>query len=144
MLRYSQDVFLEITNYLSWQHIPFDAKSKVGIITFSAETPGSDILYKHYVNLSEDAVHLEVSSPLEVPQTEKIQLRLLKFCNEVNRTGRNCPLRCTRISPTKMTGAAFPVPRWRRTVGCICFTLPFPMTGSRPSPWRTLMTEFIL
>lgn len=88
MLRYSQDVFLEITNYLSWQHIPFDAKSNVGIITFSAETPGSDILYKHYVNLSEDAIHLEVSSPLEVPQAEKIQLRLLKFCNEVNRTDR--------------------------------------------------------
>lgn len=88
MFRYSEEVFREIIDYLSWQNIPFRAGSRVGTIAFSAGSAGGDGVYKHFVNISENAIFLEAVSPVKIPQGEKIWLRLLKFCNEVNRADR--------------------------------------------------------
>ena len=89
MLNHSVEVFKEITDYLTWQHIPYRAYNPGGIVTFSASTTDSENLYDYRVNISKNDFWVEVTAPIKVPQAEKIQVRLLKFCNYVNRIDRS-------------------------------------------------------
>lgn len=89
MLNHSVEVFKEITDYLTWQHIPYRAYNPGGIVTFSASTTDSENLYDYRVNISKNDFLVEVTAPIQVPQAEKIHVRLLKFCNYVNRMDRS-------------------------------------------------------
>lgn len=89
MIRYSEGVLREIVAYLSWQRIPYLVHRNRGIVTFSARVKGGGELYKYYARISQNEICLEVAASVEVPRAEKIRLRLLKFCNEVNREDRS-------------------------------------------------------
>lgn len=89
MLNHSVEVFKAITDYLTWQHIPYRAYNPGGIVIFSASTTDSENLYDYRVNISKNDFWVEATAPIKVPQTEKIQMRLLKFCNYVNRIDRS-------------------------------------------------------
>lgn len=89
MLNHSVEVFKEITDYLTWQHIPYRAYNPGGIVTFSASTTDSENLYDYRVNISKNDFLVEVTAPIKVPHAEKIHVRLLKFCNYVNRIDRS-------------------------------------------------------
>ena len=72
MLNHSVEVFKEITDYLTWQHIPYRAYNPGGIVTFSASTTDSENLYDYRVNISKNDFWVEVTTPIKVPQAEKI------------------------------------------------------------------------
>lgn len=84
MVNHSAEVFNEITDYLTRQNIPHRAYDPGGIVTFSASITDITKLYHYRVNISDHFFRMEVTSPIEIPQTDKIQVQLLKFCNYVN------------------------------------------------------------
>lgn len=84
MLNHSVEVFKEITDYLTKQNIPCCANDPSGIVTFFASTTDMTKRYHYRVNISEDFFWMQATAPIEIPQTDKIQVPLLNFCNYVN------------------------------------------------------------
>ena len=89
MFRHSANVLKEVTDYLTWNRILYHASSVWAIVNFFAATPNSDHIYAYRVNVSATDFWVEATAPFRVPQSEKIQVRLLKFCNYVNRFDRS-------------------------------------------------------
>ena len=89
MLNYSCAIVREITDFLTWQHIPYNLHLPEGMITFSASTTNNEALYEYRLNISDKEILVEATSPLKVPLSEKIQIRLLKFFNDINRKERS-------------------------------------------------------
>ncbi len=84
MLNYPYNIESQITRYLSWNRIPYHSLDKVGIITFSATVGSKSERYEFYVNISNNSFFITVTSPIKVPQNEKVVVRLAKFCCQAN------------------------------------------------------------
>lgn len=72
--------------YLKNCRIPYNIREQVGILTFSAAAETGGEAYDHHINVSARDFWITVKVPVEIPRSEKVNIRLARFCARVNLT----------------------------------------------------------